>query len=175
MNTPRLCKRLTLFPKLVSVCFLCFTGQLYGLDYALYGVDNCYLQAKPNLQAFGSGQSHLLRCPLPMENVSTQQKVRVRLYTLPHQLASECHIAGSTQLATTYYRFSRFSQIKDIKRTNEGLIYEAKIGGDGFFASPSEGKTWKLKYEIQCNMNQQPFLHSYSVIRTQTQSAWVMY
>ena len=157
----------------LSVLILC-SGQLHAFDYALYGVDNCFLQHQPKFDSYVTGRAALLRCPLPISTVSSEKKIRVRLYTLPHQLATECHIAGSTQLAPTYYRFSRFNQVKQIKRKNEGLIYEANLGGEGFFVSPSEGETWKLNYEIQCSVPAQPFLHSYSVIQTLSHGAWVM-
>jgi len=154
--------------RMMLLCSIVFSTKAVALDYALFGVDNCFLHADQG------GRTLLLRCPIPAKGISQDQNVRVRLYTLPKQTADQCYLAGSTHLATTYYRFSRFSEIKDLQRPNEGLVYEAKLGGKGFFVSPSEGETWKLNYEVQCPMHNEPILHSYSVIRTHAYEAWAM-
>ncbi len=158
--------------RLLAVALLITSALLAArsnaFDYAVFGVDNCFLhsdKAKRNL---------LLRCPIPAKGITQDQNVRVRLYTLPKQTAEQCYLAGSTHLAATYYRFSRFNLIKGLQRPNEGLVYEAQLGGKGFFVSPSEGQTWKLNYEVQCPINAEPFLHSYSVISTHAYEAWAM-
>ena len=163
------------------IVFLCLylglvlsSGSALAFDYDIYGADSCYLT--PSELSY---KPNLLRCPLSLGEIKQRNRFRVRIYTLPNQVASECHLAGSNNLAITAYRFSRFLKVENIEKSNGGIVYEAYLSGEGLFLSESEGITWKMNYEIQCPIKKNRFLQGYSVMTTQQpgkhQESWVMY
>lgn len=168
-------KRINQVTLCISFIYLCLflARPASGFNYNIYGADNCYLT-----RSTVAYQNDLLRCPLSLGDLSTSKRFRIRLYTLPYQLASQCHLAGSNNISTTAYRFSKFKKLDNIESQSGGSVYEAQLSSEGLFVSQSEGVTWKMNYEIQCPIKDNNFLRAYSVMKTKDRDpdieSWVM-